>query len=88
MFQSLLSWIQLLGGVVGLEHRSVLVVSILIVLDSAPGPQANAIWWGYQQGFQSLLSWIQLLGANAQADQPTAPPGVSILIVLDSAPGH
>ena len=61
-FQSLLSWISLLGFGGPPAPEPCLDVSILVVLDQSARPALGIEIWRYPSGFQSLLSWISLLG--------------------------
>ena len=72
MFQSLLSWISLIGP----HHPSRQVhghhVSILVVVDQPHRLLALSTVLAAEIGFQSLLSWISLIGARASVSSPRA----------------
>src|SRR6266446_1008824 len=60
-FQSLLLWIPLLNDIIARNGQASPVVSILVVMDTAP-QRCPACWtvWRHAE-FQSLLLWIPLL---------------------------
>ena len=64
MFQSLLSWISLIGIVAANRFADEWSVSILVVVDQPHRPEVESEVRRQLAAFQSLLSWISLIGAR------------------------
>ena len=81
-FQSLLSWISVIG--VPRLIRGVVLdgVSILVVLDLGHWPPGGKNYLAKRIMFQSLLSWISVIGPSGLGRR-TRVDRVSILVVLD-----